>query len=82
MKSRKSNKNNPTPTQSEQLLKTLKSRFENNMHRHKGLKWDVVQARLMSNPKKLRSLNEMERTGGEPDFVGYDKKTGEFIFYD
>jgi hypothetical protein len=60
----------------------LKSRFENNMHRHKGLTWEDVQARLTSNPEKLRSLNEMERTGGEPDVVGYDKKTGEFIFYD
>jgi hypothetical protein len=62
MKYLKSNKNNLTPTQSEQLLRILKNRFENNMHRHKGLEWDDVQARLTSNPEKLRSLNEMERT--------------------
>jgi hypothetical protein len=82
MKNRESNENNLAPTQSEQLLRILRSRFENNMHRHKGLTWEDVQARLTSNTEKLRSLNEMERTGGEPDVVGYDKKTGEFIFYD
>ncbi len=82
MKRPKSNKNYLTPTQSEQILRTLQSRFENNLHRHKGLTWDDVQARLMSNSKKLRSLYEMERTGGDPDVVGYDKKTGEYIFFD
>ena len=66
----------------EELLKTLKARFEKNMNRHKGLEWSKVQARLEANPKKLRSLNEMETTGGEPDVVGHDKKTGEYIFYD
>jgi hypothetical protein len=72
----------PKQPRQDELLKNLKSRFENNMHRHKGLKWDHVQKRLISKPKKLWSLNEMERTGGEPDVVGYDKKTGEFIFFD
>jgi hypothetical protein len=68
--------------QDEKLLKALKARFENNMNRHQGLQWDKVQAKLEANPKKLRSLSEMERTGGEPDVVGYDKKTKEYIFYD
>ena len=68
--------------QREELLKTLKARFEKHMNRHKGLDWDDVQAKLEANPKKLRSLHEMERTGGEPDVVDYDKKAGEFIFYD
>lgn len=68
--------------QREELLKTLKARFEKHMNRHKGLDWDDVQAKLEANPKKLRSLHEMERTGGEPDVVSYDKKAGEFIFYD
>jgi hypothetical protein len=66
----------------EELLKILKSRFEKNMNRHKGLEWAKVQARLEANTGKLWSLNEMERTGGEPDVVGNDKKTGEYIFYD
>src|SRR6478736_2709880 len=66
----------------EELLKVLKARFEKNMGRHKGIEWDKVQARLEANPKKMRSLYEMERTGGEPDVVGHDKKTGEYIFYD
>ena len=66
----------------EELLKTLKARFEKNMNRHKGLEWSKVQAKLEANPKKLRSLNEMETTGGEPDVVGHDKKTGEYICYD
>ena len=69
-------------TQREELLKTLKVRFEKHMNRHKGLEWAKVQARLGANSDKLWSLREMERTGGEPDVVGYDKKTGEFIFYD
>lgn len=60
----------------------LKNRFEKNMDRHKGLKWDKVQNKLEENAGKLWSLHEMERTGGEPDVVGYDKKTGQFIFYD
>lgn len=68
--------------QSEELLKTLKSRFEKNMNRHKGLDWTKVQAKLEANPGKLWSLDEMEITGGEPDVVGMDKKTGEYIFYD
>jgi hypothetical protein len=68
--------------QHETLLGALKARFEKNMNRHKGLEWAEVQARLGANPEKLWSLNEMERTGGEPDVVDYDKKTGEYIFYD
>ncbi|MFB5198195.1 DUF4256 domain-containing protein [Neobacillus sp. KR4-4] len=68
--------------QTEALLKTLKARFEKNMNRHEGLEWAEVQARLEVNPEKLWSLHEMEETGGEPDVVGHDQKTGEFIFYD
>ena len=71
-----------SPAQRQELLNVLKARFEKNMNRHKGLKWDDVQARLEANLEKLWTLNEMESTGGEPDVVGYDKKTGEFIFYD
>jgi hypothetical protein len=67
--------------QREELLGTLQARFEKNMDRHKGLQWSDVQAKLETN-KKLWSLNEMERTGGEPDVIGQDKKTGEYIFYD
>lgn len=66
----------------EALLATLKARFEKNMNRHKGLKWAEVQTRLEAYPEKLWSLSEMERTDGEPDVVGHDKDTGEFIFYD
>jgi hypothetical protein len=66
----------------QQLLEALKARFEKHMHRHRGLAWANVQARLEDNPEKLWSLNEMESTGGEPDVVGHDKDTGEFIFYD
>ena len=66
----------------EELLNTLKARFEKNINRHKGLEWANVQAKLEANTEKLWSLNEMERTGGEPDVVGHDKKTGEYIFYD
>jgi hypothetical protein len=65
-----------------ELLSTLKARFEKHMNRHKGIEWARVQARLEANPEKLWSLNEMETTGGEPDVVGHDKKTGEYIFYD
>ena len=68
--------------QREELLRALKARFEKNMDRHKGLEWAKVQARLDANTEKLWSLNEMERTGGEPDVVGHNKKTGEYIFYD
>ena len=73
-----------SPTQSEELLRILKARFEKNMNRHKGIEWANVQAKLYpeSSGEKLRALNEMERTGGEPDVVGHDKKTGEYIFYD
>jgi hypothetical protein len=78
----KSNKNKLSPEQHEELLKALKARFEKNKNRHKGIEWAKVQARLEANPEKLWSLNEMEETGGEPDVVGYDKKTGEYIFYD
>lgn len=65
-----------------ELLKTLKLRFEKNMNRHNSLEWTKVQAKLEANPEKLYSVNEMEITGGEPDVVGHDKKTGEYIFYD
>jgi hypothetical protein len=68
--------------QGEEILETLKVRFEKNMSRHRGLEWIKVQAKLESKPEKLWSLNEMERTGGEPDVIGHDKKTGEYIFYD
>ena len=71
-----------SPKQREELLKALKARFEKNMNRHKGLEWAKVQARLDAKTEKLWSLNEMERTGGEPDVVGHDKKTGEYIFFD
>lgn len=70
------------PEQREELLRTLKARFEKNMNRHKGLEWSKVQAKLEANPEKLWSLSEMEETGGEPDVIAYDKKTGEYIFYD
>jgi len=76
------NKRELPPKQREDLLRTLKTRFEKNMNRHKGLEWAKVQAKLEANTEKLWSLNEMERTGGEPDVVGHDKKTGEYIFYD
>lgn len=71
-----------SPEQREELLNVLKGRFEKNMNRHKGLEWVKVQAKLEANTEKLWSLNEMERTGGEPDVVGYDETTGEYIFYD
>jgi hypothetical protein len=71
-----------SPKQREELFSALKARFETNTNRHRDLEWSKVQARLESNPEKLWSLYEMERTGGEPDLVGYDRKTGEFIFYD
>jgi hypothetical protein len=71
-----------SPEVTQELLKTLKARFEKNQNRHKDLEWSKVQAKLEANPGKLWSLDEMETTGGEPDVVGYDKKTGEYIFYD
>jgi len=71
-----------TPEQAGEILRVLKARFENNMNRHKGLEWAKIQARLEANSEKLWSLHEMEKTGGEPDVVGLDKMTGEFIFYD
>ncbi len=77
-----SNKKKLSSEQREEQLKALKTRFEKNMNRHKGLEWAKVQAKLEANTEKLWSLNEMERTGGEPDVVGHDKKTGEYIFYD
>ena len=66
----------------EELLRALKARFEKNMNRHRGLEWDKVHAKLEANSEKLLSLNEMERTGGEPDVVGHDRRTGEYVFYD
>jgi hypothetical protein len=71
-----------SPEKGEELITALKARFEKNMNRHKGIEWVKVQAKLEANTEKLWSLNEMERTGGEPDVVGQDKKTGEYIFYD
>jgi hypothetical protein len=76
------NKKEFSADQRDELLKTLKARFEKNMNRHKGLEWAKVQAKLEANAEKLRSLHEMERTGGEPDVVGQDKKTSEYLFYD
>lgn len=80
----KSKKKRLSPEQREELLKTLKARFEKNMNRHEGLEWAKVQAKLdaPAGEEKLWSLNEMERTGGEPDVVGYDKETDEYIFFD
>ena len=78
----KNNKKELSPEQHAELLILLKTRFEKNMKRHKGLEWVNLLARLEANTEKLWSLREMERTGGEPDVVGHDEKTGEFIFYD
>src|SRR6266403_515167 len=82
MKKINSNKKELSPEQREELLRALKARFEKNMNCHKGLEWAKVQAKLEANTEKLWPLDEMERTGGEPDVVGFDKKTGEYIFYD
>ncbi len=82
MSKRTKSKKELSPEQSEELLRALKARFEKNMNRHKGLAWAKVQVKLEANPEKLWSLHEMESTGGEPDVVGHDKKTGEYIFYD
>ena len=76
------NKKELSAEQREELLGALKARFEKNMNRHKDLEWAKVQAKLEADTEKLWSLNEMERTGGEPDVVDHDKKTGEYIFYD
>jgi len=82
MNNMNSNSKELTPEQREDLLSALKARFEKNMNRHQGLAWAEVQAKLEANPEALWSLHEMERTGGEPDVVGHDQKTGETIFYD
>src|SRR5262245_30115791 len=78
----KSDKKALSPKQCEELLRALKGRFEKNMNRHQGLEWAKVQAKLEANTEKLWSLSEMERTGGEPDVVAHDNKTGEYIFFD
>lgn len=78
----KTTKNKLPATEAAALLSTLKTRFEKNSQRHKGIEWSKVEARLKANAEKLWSLAEMEATGGEPDVTGHDKKTGEFIFYD
>src|ERR1035438_3759927 len=76
------NKKDLSPEQREELLRALKARFEKNMNRHKGLQWAQVQAKLEAGAEKLGSLSKMERTGGEPDVIGSDNETGEYIFYD
>lgn len=81
-KSNKTGKMELAPAQRKELLGTLKARFEKNKQRHKGLEWDAIQARLEAKTDKLWSLYEMEQTGGEPDVVGHDKKSGAYIFYD
>ncbi len=78
----KSNKNELSPEQYTELFGALKIRFEKNMNRHQNLEWAEIQSRLEASPEKLWSIGEMEKTGGEPDVVGFDKKTGEYIFYD
>ena len=78
----KETKKDFSPEQRKELISILKARFEKNRNRHKGLEWTKVQAKLEANAAKLWSLHEMERTGGEPDVVGHDTKTGEYIFYD
>src|SRR5262250_2615513 len=82
MKNINSNKKELSPEQRKEVLRALKARFEKNVNRHKGLEWEKVQAKLEANTEKLWSLNEMERSGGEPDVVSHDKKTGEYFFYD
>ena len=74
--------NQLSPTQHNELLHILKSRFEKNPQRHKNVRWEDVKAKLEKNPDKLRSLHEMEQTGGEPDVIGFDTNTGEYIFCD
>jgi Protein of unknown function (DUF4256) len=78
----KSRKKDLSPEQRDELLRALKSRFEKNTNRHPGIQWAQVQAKLKGNAQKLWSLNEMERTGGEPDVIGHDNKTGEYVFCD
>jgi len=82
MKTNNSNKKKLSSEQRDELLKTLKTRFEKNMNRHKGIEWAKVQAKLEANPEKLWILDDMEVTGGEPDVVGHDKKTDDYILYD
>src|ERR1700733_8567045 len=82
MKNSPSKKKELSSKQRQELIAVLKSRFEKHMSRHKGLEWAKIEAKLDANGEKLSSLNEMEQTGGEPDVVGFDKKTGEYIFYD
>jgi hypothetical protein len=82
MNTTNSNKKELSPEQLEKLLTALKARFEKNMNLHQGLEWAEVQAKLKANPEKLWSLSEMENSGGEPDVVGHDKMTGEYLFYD
>ena len=77
-----SNKKKLSPEHAQDLLNTLKARFEKNMNRHKGIDWNKVQAKLEASPEKLWTLDEMEITGGEPDVVSYDNSTGKYIFYD
>lgn len=80
--SKANSKKKLSPAQQKELLNTLKTRFEKNMNRHKGIDWPKVQAKLEANPEKLWTLDDMEVTGGEPDVVGYDKKGDEYVFYD
>ncbi len=82
MKNITNNKKKLSPEQRDELLRALKARFEKNMSRHKGLEWAKVRAKLEADSEKLWSLNEMEKTGGEPDVVGHDKKSGEYVFFD
>ncbi len=82
VKKSQTSKQELSPEQRERLLRALKARFEKNMNHHKGLEWANVHTKLEANTEKLRSLHQMERTGGEPDVVGQDTKTGEYIFYD
>jgi hypothetical protein len=82
MNKNNSHKKELSPKQREELIRVLKARFEKNTNRHQGIRWARVQARLEANSQKLWSLSEMERTGGEPDVVGLDDKTGEYVFYD
>ena len=82
MNNMKSNKKELSPKQREELISALKARFKKNMNRHKGLEWSKVQTKLEANTEKLWSLSEMESSGGEPDVVGHDKKSGEYIFFD
>ncbi|MBP7809134.1 MAG: DUF4256 domain-containing protein [Bacteroidia bacterium] len=82
MKKATTSKKSLSSSQRDELLKTLKTRFEKNMKRHKGIEWAKVETKLLAKPEKLWSLEEMEISGGEPDVVGFDKKSGEFIFFD